>query len=206
MFLDELPEFDRRVLEVLREPLESGHVTISRAARQADFPARFQLVAAMNPCPCGHLGDNHRTRSCRCTPDQIVRYRNRISGPLLDRIDMHVEVPRVPPEQFHSSAAETSENSAAVKTRVEAARRIQLERANTTNCGLEAREIEIYCAPDAQGRKLLHRAMEQLSLSARAYHRILKLARTIADLEGSKTIAAPHVSEAIGYRKLDRQI
>ena len=205
MFLDELPEFDRRVLEVLREPLESGHVTISRAARQADFPARFQLVAAMNPCPCGHLGDNHRTRGCRCTQDQIARYRNRISGPLLDRIDMHVEVSRVPPDQFRPRASEASENSAEVKVRVEAARNIQLERANTSNSGLGAREIEIFCAPDAEGRKLLHRAMEQLSLSARAYHRILKLARTIADLEGSKPICAPHISEAIGYRKLDRQ-
>jgi magnesium chelatase family protein len=205
MFLDELPEFDRSVLEVLREPLESGHITISRAARQADFPARFQLIAAMNPCPCGHLGDNHSRRSCRCTEEQVARYRNRISGPLLDRIDMHVEVPRVPPDQFQSAPANNAESSASVKARVTAARTLQLERAGIPNGALESRDIETFCTPDGRGRQLLHRAMEQLSLSARAYHRILKLARTIADLEGSKTISASHISEAIGYRKLDRR-
>jgi magnesium chelatase family protein len=204
MFLDELPEFDRRVLEVLREPLESGHITISRAARQADFPARFQLVAAMNPCPCGHLGDSGG-KGCRCTADQVRRYRNRISGPLLDRIDMHLEVPRVPAELLHSGAAKNAECSSRVRQRVVAARQLQLARSNCPNGRLHGREIERHCSADPQGLRLLHRAVEQLGLSARAYHRVLKLARTIADLADENRITATHISEAIGYRRLDRR-
>ncbi len=202
MFLDELPEFDRRVLEVLREPLESGRVTISRAAHQADFPARFQLIAAMNPCPCGHLGDTGG-KVCRCTAEQVQRYRNRISGPLLDRIDMHVEVPRVTPELLRPEK-KGSENSASVRQRVEAARRLQLARGDCANSRLFGRAIERYCAPEPGGARLLHRAVEQLGLSARAYHRILKLARTIADLENETRISAAHIGEAVGYRRLDR--
>ncbi len=204
MFLDELPEFDRRVLEVLREPLESGRITISRAAHQADFPARFQLIAAMNPCPCGHLGDTGG-KVCRCTAEQVQRYRNRISGPLLDRIDMHVEVPRVAPLLLQQSENKDSPNSSAIHLRVEAARRLQLARSDCANSGLFGRAIERYCAPEPGGARLLHRAVEQLGLSARAYHRVLKLARTIADLENESRISAAHIGEAIGYRRLDRR-
>ena len=203
MFLDELPEFDRRVLEVLREPLESGRITISRAARQAEFPARFQLIAAMNPCPCGYLGDN--SRNCRCSADKIARYRDRISGPLMDRIDMHIEVPRLPTEMLHRPAEEVAEGSAAVRERVEAARERQLQRIGRSNSALSSREVENICRLDDAGRTLLHRAMERLRLSARAYHRILKVARTIADLDGQGEIQVAHLSEAIGYRRLDRQ-
>lgn len=203
MFLDELPEFDRRVLEVLREPLESGRITISRAARQAEFPARFQLIAAMNPCPCGYLGDS--SRNCRCSADKIARYRDRISGPLMDRIDMHIEVPRLPTEMLHRPAEEVAEGSAAVRERVEAARERQLQRIGRSNSALSSREVENICRLDDAGRTLLHRAMERLRLSARAYHRILKVARTIADLDGQGEIQVAHLSEAIGYRRLDRQ-
>ncbi|HFC54038.1 MAG TPA: ATP-dependent protease [Gammaproteobacteria bacterium] len=203
LFLDELPEFDRRVLEVLREPIESGQITISRAARQAEFPARFQLIAAMNPCPCGYLG--HGSGRCRCTPDQVRRYQAKLSGPLLDRIDMHVEVPAIPLDQLNRSPAEKSETSAQVRTRVEKARHIQLQRNGVANARLGNRQIE-ECCPLAPGdHKLLERAIEQLGLSARAYHRILKLARTIADLEGAERIATSHLSEAINYRRLDRR-
>ncbi len=202
MFLDELPEFDRRVLEVLREPLESGHITISRAARQAEFPARFQLVAAMNPCPCGYLGDS--SRNCACTADQVARYRHRISGPLLDRIDMHIEVPRVPTELLTRPAGETTEPSAAVRERVERARERQLERAGRPNSALSSRQTERVCILDAAAQHLIRRALEQLGLSARGYHRLLKVARTIADLAGEECILSAHVSEALGYRRLDR--
>jgi len=204
MFLDELPEFDRRVLEVLREPLESGHITISRAARQAEFPARFQLVAAMNPCPCGYLGDE--TRNCRCTADQVLRYRHRISGPLIDRIDMHVEVPRLPPEQLSQTNRDPVVHSAQVRSRVEAARERQLTRAGRSNAALGSREIEQTCVLDSEGRDLIQRAIERLGLSARAYHRILKVARTIADLDDEYAIQPAHLSEAIGYRRLDRNL
>jgi len=204
MFLDELPEFDRRVLEVLREPLESGHITISRAARQAEFPARFQLVAAMNPCPCGYLGDE--TRNCRCTADQVLRYRHRISGPLIDRIDMHIEVPRLPPEQLSQTNRSPVEHSAQVRSRVELARERQLTRAGRSNAALGSREIEQTCVLDSEGCALVQRAIEQLGLSARAYHRILKVARTIADLDDKHAIQPAHLSEAIGYRRLDRNL
>ncbi len=203
LFLDELPEFDRRVLEVLREPLESGHITISRAARQAEFPARFQLVAAMNPCPCGYLGDP--LGRCHCTPDQVARYRGRISGPLLDRIDMHVEVPRLAAQELSGPADPSTESSAAVRTRVAAARQRQQVRAGKPNHALSSGEIDRDCALDDNGRRLMEQALQRLGLSARAFHRVLKLARTIADLAGADAIALPHLSEAIGYRKLDRR-
>ncbi|MEJ2592055.1 MAG: YifB family Mg chelatase-like AAA ATPase [Candidatus Thiodiazotropha sp.] len=203
LFLDELPEFERPVLEVLREPMESGTITISRASRQAEFPARFQLVAAMNPCPCGYLGDG--SARCRCTVEQVQRYRNRLSGPLLDRIDMHVEVPRQPLDLAKTADTSTTESSAAVARRVNRAIERQLTRQGTRNRELDVKALTRHASPDPAGSKLLHRAIEQLGLSMRAYHRILKVARTIADLEGNETIAARHIGEAIGYRRLDRR-
>ncbi len=204
LFLDELPEFDRRVLEVLREPLESGHILISRAARQARFPARFQLVAAMNPCPCGYLGDPGGR--CRCTAEQVARYRGRISGPLLDRIDMHIEVPRVEVQRLAQPPSSQTESSAQVRHRVCAARARQEARAGRSNSALTPREVERDCVLDAVGQSLLEQALTRLSLSARAYHRILKLARTIADLAGEEQISPAHLGEAIGYRRLDRGV
>ena len=200
LFLDELPEFERRVLEVLRGPLESGRVAISRAARQAEFPARFQLIAAMNPCPCGYLG--HFNGRCRCTPDQVARYRGRISGPLMDRIDIHLEVPAVPQEDLLRQTA--AEASGAVRERVAAAHRVQIERQGKANSSLATRDIDRWCRPEAAAEGLLRQAITRLNLSARAYHRVLKLARTIADLAESEAIAVAHVAEAIQYRKLDR--
>ncbi|MFO7594092.1 MAG: YifB family Mg chelatase-like AAA ATPase [Pseudomonadota bacterium] len=202
LFLDELPEFDRKVLEVLREPLESGHITISRAARQARFPARFQLIAAMNPCPCGYLG--HPSGRCRCTEEQVARYRNRLSGPLLDRIDMHIEVPPLPKGVLQNQQPQ-EEDSATVRERVEQCRQLQLERGAGANARLDNRGVKNYCRLDAGGAQLLEQATEKLGLSARAHQRILKLARTIADMAGSESIQTPHLSEAISYRKLDRQ-
>ncbi len=199
LFLDELPEFDRRVLEVLREPIESGRITISRAARQAEFPARFQLVAAMNPCPCGHAGDP--SGRCRCTPDQVARYRSRISGPLLDRIDLVLEVPRLDPAELRQSGGECS---AAVRERVAAARTRQLMRAGKPNAWLGNRETERDGALGEREQQLLERAVERLGLSARAWHRCVRLARTIADLDGADRIAAAHLSEAIQYRRFAR--
>lgn len=200
LFLDELPEFSRSVLEVLREPLESGRITISRAARQADFPARFQLVAAMNPCPCGYLG--HPNNKCRCTPDQVARYCARISGPLLDRIDLQIEVPALPESEL--TAAASGEPSAVVRARVEAARQRQIQRQGKANFLLNTAEIDTLCAPDRAGLNLLKQAISRLSLSARAYHRILKVARTIADLAGETAILTPHIAEAVQYRRFDR--
>ena len=200
LFLDELPEFDRRVLEVLRQPLESGRVSVSRAARQAEFPAEFQFVGAMNPCPCGYLG--HYTGRCRCTPDQILRYRSRISGPLLDRIDVQIEVPAVPPEELSRSAG--GERSEAIRTRVAQARARQLARQGAPNARLAARAVEDHCRADRSGSELLHQAIRRLGLSARGYHRILKVARTIADLAGETEVKASHVAEAIQYRRFDR--
>ena len=202
LFLDELPEFERRVLEVLREPLESGRIVISRAARQAEFPASFQLVAAMNPCPCGYAGDP--SGRCACTPDQILRYRARVSGPLLDRIDLQVEVPRVPIAELRQRAG-TEESSASVLLRVIAARGRQLARAGMANAQLGNREVERDCVLSAGDNTLLERAVDKLGLSARAYHRILRVARTIADLDGSECIHSAHLSEAIQYRRLDRR-
>ncbi len=200
LFLDELPEFGRDVLEVLREPLESGKISVSRAARQAEFPARFQLIAAMNPCPCGFLG--HYGGKCHCTPDQVARYRNRISGPLMDRIDLHIEVPAVPEKEIVSR--QNGETSAAVQERVNDARARQLARQGKPNALLSVREIETYCVADAQGEQLARQAISRLGLSARAYHRILKVARSIADLAGAETISAAHVAEAVQYRRLER--
>jgi magnesium chelatase family protein len=201
LFLDELPEFDRRVLEALREPLETGHIRIARAARRAEFPARFQLVAAMNPCPCGWHG--HASGKCRCTPDQIDRYRGKLSGPLLDRIDLLVDVPAVPETELTGRAA--GESSAAVRTRVVVARERQLARQGKPNAALTPEEIDLHCLPDCAGAMLLKQAMTRLDLSARAYHRILKVARSIADLAGEPHIRAPHIAEAIQYRRgLDR--
>ena len=202
LFLDELPEFDRRVLEVLREPLESGSITISRAARQADFPARFQLVAAMNPCPCGYLGDT--SGRCRCTAEQVRSYRARVSGPLLDRIDLHVEVPAVPNADLLAPGKNDAEPSAQIRVRVQAARTRQQQRSGVANFRLDTKQVEQVCALDADNRTLLELAMQRLSLSARAAHRILKVARTIADLEGEERINSAHLSEAIQYRCLDR--
>ncbi|MFO0254252.1 MAG: YifB family Mg chelatase-like AAA ATPase [Betaproteobacteria bacterium] len=200
LFLDELPEFERRVLEVLREPLESGRITISRAAHQADFPARFQLVAAMNPCPCGYLG--HHSGKCRCTPDQVARYRGRISGPLLDRIDLQIEVPALPEQDLVRQTA--AESSASVRARVVAARDRARARQGRANALLEGREIEQHCAPGEEGAALLKQAISRLGLSARACHRVLKVARSIADLAASADVAAPHIAEAIQYRHFDR--
>jgi magnesium chelatase family protein len=202
LFLDELPEFDRRVLEVLREPLESGCITISRAARQADFPARFQLIAAMNPCPCGWLGDSNSR--CRCTVEQVHHYRARVSGPLLDRIDLHVEVPAVAQADLLAPNPGDGESSATVRARVEAARAQQLARSGVPNFRLDAKAIEQVCALDDANRRLLELAMHKLALSARAAHRILKVTRTIADLDGQAAIGGQHLSEAIQYRCLDR--
>jgi magnesium chelatase family protein len=202
LFLDELPEFDRRVLEVLREPLESGRIVISRAARQAEFPARFQLIAAMNPCPCGYLGD--AGGRCHCTVEQVQRYRARLSGPLLDRIDLHVEVPKVPHQVLRDTDGGVP-GSTEVRQRVMAARGIQQARAGKLNNTLSPKELGIYCSIDDKVAALLEQAVESLGLSARAYHRIIKVARTIADLEGSPAITITHVSEAIAYRRLDRQ-
>jgi len=201
LFLDELPEFDRRVLEVLREPLESGRIIISRAAHQAEFPAQFQLVAAMNPCPCGYLGDS--SGRCHCTEDQIRRYRQRISGPLLDRIDLHVEVPNVPREILQASNHH-NESSTQVQSRVSTAYTRQLERAGKSNHKLSNRQVNTDCKLDHTSTLLLERAINQLGLSARAMHRILKVARTIADLSGSEQIVSNHLAEAINYRRLDR--
>ena len=198
LFLDELPEFARSVLEVLREPLESGRIVVSRAARQAEFPARFQLVAAMNPCPCGYLG--HYNDRCRCTPDQISRYRARISGPLLDRIDIQVEVPAVAESDI--TGKQWGESSEQIRERTTRARARQLSRQGKTNGMLGVQETEQFCLPDAAGEKLVRSALTRLGLSARAYHRVLRLARSIADLAASDAVEAAHLREAIQYRRL----
>ena len=209
LFLDELPEFHRNVLEVMRQPLEDGVVSIARAAASVAFPCRFMLVAAMNPCPCGHYGD--AKRQCRCTPIQMQRYRNKISGPLLDRIDIHVEVPAMEYQELASLAK--GEGSAAIRERVVASRARQRERfakgkgahAIHCNANMRAKDVHKHCVLDDAAQGLLKAAMADLHLSARAYDRILKVARTIADLAGTTDIAADHVAEAIQYRSLDRQ-
>jgi magnesium chelatase family protein len=197
LFLDELPEWSRHVLDVLREPLESGTVAVVRAARRAEFPARFQLVAAMNPCPCGWAGDP--SARCRCTPDAIAAYRSRVSGPLLDRIDLHVPMARLPSADLRPDAAR-GESSAAVRERVAAARALQATRAGKPNARLSDAEARPHCALGARDQALLEQAVDRLQLSARAMHRVLRVARTIADLDGSAAIASPHLAEALGYR------
>jgi len=205
LFLDELPEFKRHVLEVLREPLEAGEITISRAGGQTTFPAAFTLVSSMNPCPCGYFGS--QDRPCTCTPAAVDRYRSKISGPLLDRIDIHVEVPAVPVRKL--SGRPDAESSAEVRRRTVAARGIQHDRflGTRTRCNgqMNLKQIYEHCRLDNTGRRLLGRAIERLGLSARAYARILKVARSIADLEAVDEITPAHVAEAIGYRTLDRQ-
>ncbi|MRW87272.1 YifB family Mg chelatase-like AAA ATPase [Pseudoduganella sp. FT26W] len=197
LFLDEFPEFDRRVLDVLREPMESGHITISRAARQADFPAHFQLIAAMNPCPCGYTG--HKSIACRCTPDVRLRYQSRISGPLLDRIDIQMEVGAIDPHVLAASA--DGEPSAVIALRVQAAADLQVLRQGKRNQFLTPREIDRYCKLDKPAKAYLRWTMERFHWSGRAYHRILRVARTIADLARSDTIHEPHVAEAVQYRR-----
>ncbi len=205
LFLDELPEFKRHVLEVLREPLEEGAITISRAGGQTTFPASFTLVSSMNPCPCGYFGS--QDRPCTCTTNAVDRYRSKISGPLLDRIDLHVDVPAVPVRDLGSRAS--AESSEEVRKRAMAARKIQLSRFKGTdarcNGQMTLRQIYTHCKLDSKGRALIERAIERLGLSARAYARILKVSRTIADLESKEAISPTHVAEAIGYRTLDRK-
>ena len=206
LFLDELPEFGRNVLEVLRQPLEERRITVSRARYSVEYPANFTLVAAMNPCPCGYY--NHPTRECTCPPGAVHRYLGRISGPLMDRIDLHIEVTPVSIQEMAS--AERGEPSAAIRRRVVRAREVQRDRFRGvagvyTNAMMTGRMVHEYCPIDAEARTLLERAMEQLSLSARAYDRILKVARTIADLAGDERIGTAQIAEAIGYRTLDRE-
>lgn len=197
LFLDELPEFDRKVLETLREPLESGHITISRAAQQVRFESDFQLVAAMNPCPCGHLG--HPTRLCRCTPDQIARYQGKISGPLLERIDLQIGVPALASSALGSGPS--GEDSATIRVRVVAARARQMARQGKPNHALSVTELDTLAAASEAAHRLLRQAMDKLGWSGRSYHRVLKVARTIADLAEAETIEAAHVAEAIQYRR-----
>ncbi len=205
LFLDELPEFKKNILEMLRQPLEDGQVCISRAAQSLTYPASFMLVAAMNPCPCGFIGDPQH--DCICTPAMLQRYRTRLSGPLLDRIDLHIEVPRVP----HKDLADPvdAESSEAIRDRVEATRQVQCKRLAShglyANSQMQARHIRKFCAVDDEGQKLLEMVTDRLGLSARTYSRILKVARTIADLAGEEEILQPHLAEAIQYRGLDRK-
>lgn len=198
LFLDEFPEFQRAALEALREPLETGRIVISRAARQAEFPARFQLVAAMNPCPCGHLGSP--LHACRCTPDVVARYQGRISGPLLDRIDVRIEVPAVGPEAL--SAAPDGEASDAIARRVAGARERALARQGGVNAALSGEALDRHAALDSAGTKFLQTAAARLGWSARGFHRVLRVARSIADLAHSDTIAVAHLAEAIQYRRV----
>ncbi len=202
LFLDELPEFDRRTLEVLREPIESGHITVSRAARQVDFPARFQLIAAMNPCPCGWLGDT--SGKCRCTPEQVLRYRGKVSGPLLDRIDLQLFMPRVEAAQLGVNA-QAAESSAEVRARVLAARQLQLDRQGMTNARLQGKSLDRHARPDAEAEALLQTALSRQLLTARSYHRCLRVARTLADIDLCDRINAGHAAEALRYRALDRE-
>jgi magnesium chelatase family protein len=201
LFLDELPEFDRRVLEALRQPLEAGRITVSRAARQVDYPARFQLVAAMNPCPCGYFG--HRTVACRCTPDLVARYQDRISGPLLDRIDMRVEVSSFSEDELTSMP--DGEPTRYVAERVRKAYNRAIGRQGKLNDLLAGSELEAVCKVDSGAKSLLHAAAVRLGWSMRAYHRVLRVSRTVADLQGAADITTAHVAEAIQYRRALRE-
>jgi magnesium chelatase family protein len=199
LFLDELPEFDRRVLEALREPLENGCITLARASGRLELPARFQLIAAMNPCPCGHLGDD--VQACRCSPRRIERYRSRISGPLLDRIDLRIEVPRVPLAELQAQDAATEAANRPCNQRVRAARELQLRRAGCLNAHLPLQRLQQDCALDSEAQRLLDRSCEQLGLSGRGLHRLLRVSRSIADLDGAASINAGHLAEAIQLRR-----
>lgn len=201
LFLDELPEFDRKVLEVLREPLESGVIHIARAARNVSYPARFQLIAARNPCPCGYLGSP--VHACRCSPDQVRRYQSRISGPLWDRIDLHVEVPPISAEVLQAPP-EIDMTTAIVRERVAKAWKVQQARQGKPNAWLTPSDLDKLAPLDEAASKLLAQAMERLKLSARVYHRVIKIARTIADLAGEEKLRTPHIAEALQYRKVDR--
>lgn len=209
LFLDELPEYKRSALEVMRQPLEDRHITVARTKETVDYPASFMLVAAMNPCPCGHFGENNPAHPCTCTPAQVHRYMSKISGPLMDRIDIQCEIEAVPYEQLRDT--QPGESSAVMRQRVLKARAIQNERFRHSrlvhcNAMMSAKMVRQYCALDAECDKLLELTMARLGLSARAYDRILKVARTIADIEGSETIQKPHLLEAISYRSLDRNL
>ncbi len=197
LFLDELPEFPRSALEALREPLETGRIRISRAARQCDFPARFQLIAAMNPCPCGYLGA--RGRNCRCSPDQVARYQAKLSGPLLDRIDLHVEVPAMDAQELLDAPA--GESTASIRTRSTAARERAIARQGNANQALQGTDIDRHLALDSAASQFIRKAATRLAWSARATHRALKVARTIADLDGTEHTLAAHVAEAVQYRR-----
>ena len=197
LFLDELPEFPRAALEALREPLESGLITISRAARRAEFPARFQLIGAMNPCPCGYLGSTQK--ACRCTPDQVSRYQGKLSGPLMDRIDLHVDVPAMPSADLLQ--ARPGESTATIRERCTAARARAIERQGKSNHRLQGQEIDAYVLLDEAAAKFLNIAAARLGWSARSTHRALKVARTIADLAGACSTQVTHVAEAMQYRR-----
>ncbi len=206
LFLDELPEFNRQTLEVLRQPLEDGHVTISRALSSSRFPASFMLIASLNPCPCGYRNDPRR--ECHCSIVQIERYMAKISGPLLDRIDLHIEVPAVDYKELSSNIDGTS--SEVMREQVADARRVQLSRFNgsgaRTNANMSSKEVRTHCRLDDRGADLLRQSVHHLGLSARAHDKVLRVARTIADLEGCEAIRAEHVSEAVNYRMLDRKM
>jgi magnesium chelatase family protein len=201
LFLDEFPEFARAALEALREPLETGTITIARAARRGEFPARFQLIAAMNPCPCGHLGSAQKP--CRCTPDQVARYQGKLSGPLLDRIDLHIEVPAVPALQLLDSPAGGS--SASIREHVSAAHDLALRRQGKPNQALQGAEIDRHAALDAQALAFMHAAASRPGWSARGTHRTLKVARTIADLDNAAAVQVAHLAEAVQYRRALRE-
>jgi len=204
LFLDELPEFSRQVLEVLREPLESGRIVISRAARQAEFPAKFQLIAAMNPCPCGYYGDSNG--ACNCSVEKVNRYRAKLSGPLLDRIDMHVEVPRLKNlNQLSVQNSDKIETSQEIRYRVKLARARQVERGVNCNAQMSVKQLDKLCQLGVEENDFLMQSIDKLNLSNRAYHRILKIAKTIADLDGKENIELSHVAEALNFRRLDRK-